>query len=99
MRIFRTVLLAVLSLVTLAALVPLAWFLAALVLSNALGCEAKQSFIDSCAMGGAELVNLINLGFVMGWALILALPVLLICLLIWAVVWSSRSRKGSVRNS
>ena len=77
---------ALLALVTLLAWAPLGLLLLGMGIAGALGCAVNEAGAQPCLFHGIDLGHTLYFLFMMGWLMIVALPVMLATAVAWLVL-------------
>ncbi len=76
----------VLAALTAVCFTPLLAVLASSGMADLLGCTLDEGSIHVCRMAGADIGSLLYEGFVLGWLMIPAAPLLLFCCILWLCI-------------
>ncbi|WP_424814419.1 hypothetical protein [Roseococcus sp. YIM B11640] len=81
-----------LGIFTVIAWAPIAMAFAASGIASALGCRVNEAGTNPCLLAGFDIGEALYTMFMMMWLAFLTLPLLLITLVGWIIVWVNRAR-------
>jgi hypothetical protein len=84
---------AALPTITLLAWLPLGLLLLGMGVADLLGCEANEGGVQPCLVSGVDIGGLLYALFMMGWLMILALPIMLATVVAWLWIGVSWARR------
>ena len=74
------------AIVTVASMAPLVSVLVSSVVASALGCLLDEGSAHPCWLAGADIGDALYTAFVMGWLMLLTVPVMLVAALFWIAI-------------